>query len=160
MTTMDQARARSRNAACIDCGVPLDSQYFDDSRFADLPQVGASALLARVQLPPQYCGVLEYFSQYTDLVGKDPVEVETPGLRWQVLANRQPLAPYHQLAAILNPWGYGSFQFSLRLPEGAAVELIVRRIAPVVTASGKPVTRVGGRLLGRFWYDPAYGSAG
>jgi hypothetical protein len=159
MTTLPHLRTLSRPVESADCGIPLDSQYFDDSRFEALPAVGATALLARVELPPQYCGVLEYFSQYTDLFGVDPTEVETPGLRWQVLANRQPLSPYHQLAAILNPWGFGSFQFSLRLPEGAVVELIVRRIATAANASGKPITRVGGRLLGRFWYNPAYGSA-
>ena len=159
MNIAEHARVRPHAVPSLDCGTPLDSQYFDDSRFDALPEVGASALLARVQLPPQYCGVLEYFSQFTDLFVVDSTEVETPGLRWQILANRQPLAPYHQLAAILNPWGFGSFQFSLRLPEGAVVELIVRRIASSVNASGKPITRVGGRLVGRFWYDPAYGSA-
>ena len=125
-----------------------------------LPPVGASALLARIELPPQYCGVLEYFSQFTDLFGRRcRRRWRRRDLRWQILANRQPLSPYHQLATILNPWGFGSFQFSLRMPEGAVVELVVRRIASAVNASGKPITRVGGRLLGRFWYNPAYGSA-
>ena len=143
----------------LDCGIPLDSQYFDDSRFAALPAVGASALLARVELPPQYCGVLQYFSQFTDLFSRDPAEVQTPGLRWQILANRQPLSPYHQLTTILNPWGFGSFEFSIRLPEGALLELVVRRIDELVNFSGQPIAIVGGRLLGRFWYNSAYGGA-
>jgi hypothetical protein len=159
MKPMEQVQALPRPVESLDCGIPLDAQYFDDARFDALPAVGAAALLARVQLPPQYCGVIEYFSQFTDLFSGDPTEVETPGLRWQILANRQPLAPYHQLAAILNPWGYGSFQFSLRLPEGAVVELVVRRIATAVNASGRQINRVGGRLLGRYWYNKAYGGA-
>lgn len=143
-----------RPAAALDCGIPLDSQYFDDARIVDVPAVGASEIVARVELPAQYCGVLEYFSQFTDLFGRDPSAVETPGLRWQILANRQPLYPYHQLELILNPWGNGSFQFGIRLPEGAVVEMVVRRIAK----EEPEIERVGGRLMGRYWYSSAYGN--
>jgi hypothetical protein len=136
----------------LDCGIPLDSQYFDDSRFDNLPSIGGTVVLARVELPAQYCGVLEYFSQYTDAWAHDNSAVETPGLVWQILANRQPLSPYHQMSTILNPWGFGSFQFTLRLPEGAVVEMVVRHFGNAGT-----VTRVGGRLLGRYWYNSAYG---
>jgi len=159
MNTMHRVQPAPRPAESLDCGIPLDSQYFDDSRFEELPKLGDFKLLAQFRLPPQYCGVLEYFSQFTDLLSKDPTEVETPGLRWQILTNRQPLAPYHQLSAIINPWGFGSFQFSLRMPEAAVVELVVRHVADPVNASGKPIKRVGGRLLGRYWYNGAYGGA-
>jgi hypothetical protein len=145
--------------AALDCGVPIDSQYFDNARIVNLPGLGLTALLARVELPPQYCGVLEYFSQFTDLFSRDPTEVQTPGLLWQILTNGQPLSPYHQLAMILNPWGFGSFQFSIRLPEGAVVEMVVRRTGNEVASPGKVINMVGGRLLGRYWYDPAYGAA-
>ena len=147
----------SRPIAALDCGVPIDSQYFDDARIVNLPGLGLLALLARVELPPQYCGVLEYFSQFTDLFSRDPSEVQTPGLLWQILANGQPLSPYHQLAMILNPWGFGSFQFSIRLPEGAVVEMVVRRTGDEVVPP--KINMVGGRLLGRYWYDRAYGAA-
>jgi len=147
-----------RPVTALDCGIPVDSQYFDDSRIVALPAVGASALLARVELPLQYCGVLQYFSQFTDLFSRDPTEVKTPGLLWQILANGRPLAPYHQLAAIINPWGFGSFQFSIRLPEGAIVEMVVRRAGSDVASPGKVINTVGGRLLGRYWYDGAYGA--
>ena len=152
------AQLVSPPVTALDCGIPIDSHYFDDSKIVELPAVGASALLARVDLPPQYCGVLEYFSQFTDLFSRDSTEVKTPGLLWQILANGQPLSPYHQLVAIINPWGFGSFQFSLRLPEGAVVEMIVRRTGTDVASPGKVINEVGGRLLGRYWYDPSYGA--
>jgi hypothetical protein len=139
----------------LDCGIPLDSQYFDDAEVVQAPVVGASAVVARFELPAQYCGVLEYFSQFTDVFGRDPSAVETPGLRWQILANRQPLYPYNQLELIVNPWGNGSFQFSIRLPEGAVVEMVVRR----TDQRAPEITRVGGRLMGRYWYSTAYGNA-
>jgi hypothetical protein len=147
-----------RPVSALDCGIPVDSQYFDDSRIVELPAIGGSALLGRVELPPQYCGVLEYFSQFTDLFSRDPTEVKTPGLLWQILANGRPLSPYHQLAAIINPWGFGSFQFSIRLPEGAIVEMVLRRTGADVASPGKVINTVGGRLLGRYWYDGAYGA--
>ena len=149
----------SRPTAALDCGIPIDSQYFDDARIVNLPGPGLSALLARVELPPQYCGVLEYFSQFTDLFSRDPTEVKTPGLLWQILANGQPLSPYHQLVTIINPWGFGSFQFSIRLPEGAVLEMVARRTGSDVASPGKVINMVGGRLLGRYWYNKAYGPA-
>jgi hypothetical protein len=43
--------------------------------------------------------------------------------------------------------------------EAATVELVVRRIADQVNVSGRPIKRLGGRLLGRYWYNSAYGGA-
>jgi hypothetical protein len=159
MLATRRAQDTLRPVTALDCGIPLDSQYFDDARVLPVPVVGATQTVARFELPAQYCGVLEYFAQFTDLFGRDPSAVETPGLRWQILANRQPLYPYHQLELIVNPWGNGSFQFSVRLPEGAVVEMVVRRIAEPVLAPANQIARVGGRLMGRFWYNSAYGNA-
>jgi hypothetical protein len=159
MTTQFTSRNSRAAPSFYDCGIPLDSQYFDDSNIVALPAVGATASLARVELPPQYCGVLEYFSQFTDLFSRDPTEVVTPGLVWQIRASGQPLSPYQQMTSILNPWGSGSYQFALRLPEGAVLELIVRRTAEAVASPGKQIKLVGGRLLGRYWYNSAYGTS-
>ena len=72
---------------CTICGIPLDAEYFDVSGFVGnggvvekfdskdfglqppgpLPRRGEQVVLASFQLHPQYCGVLTYFSQYTDL---------------------------------------------------------------------------------------------
>lgn len=146
---------RPKAATNLDCGVPLDSQYFDQAHITSVPAVGKAVVLARFELPRQYCGVLECFSQYTDLFSNDPTEIETPDLRWQLLANRQPLYPYNQLDLILNPWGYGSFPFSIRLPEGAVIEMVVQRVDSAAT---KQIKKVGGRLMGRYWYNNAFGS--
>jgi len=43
-------------------------------------------------------------------------------------------------------------------PEGAVVEMVVRRTGSDVASPGKVINTVGGRLLGRYWYNPAYGA--
>jgi hypothetical protein len=35
------------------CGIPLDSQYFDESKIDTAPKLGQERLLARFELPPQ-----------------------------------------------------------------------------------------------------------
>lgn len=143
-------------APCTRCGVAVDSRHFDASGFAPLPERGREVLLAHVELRPQYCGVLEYFSQFTDQFARDSSQVETPGLQWLILVNRQVLDPYLKLEHIVNPWGFGSFQLLLRLPEGASVDFIVRRsLADADTPSA--IQRLGGRLCGRYWYDSSFG---
>lgn len=135
---------------CERCGIAVDARPFDKSGVVDLPLPGREKLLARVQLAPQYCGVLEYFSQYTDAPA-----IETPGLQWLIRVNGHVLAPYEDLQLIVNPWGFGSFQFLSRLPDGATVEFMARRRLDAADLAG--VTRVGGRLVGRSWYDSSYG---
>ncbi len=137
---------------CAICGIPVDSQYFDDSGVEPTPEVGKEVVLAHVELPPQYCGVLEYFSQFTDLQAKDASQVATPMLEWRILVNNRPLYPYVGLKQIINPWGYGSFPVNIRLEEGTTVEFAVRRVS---TDAAPGV--VGGRIVGRYWYNPIYG---
>ena len=144
---------QTRRNVCPTCGIPLDAQYFDDSKVIAAPGVGREVLLARFELPPQYCGVLEYFAQFTDAYGKDPSRIHTPGLQWLILINKRPLYPYTNLDRIVNPWGNGSFQVSIRLDENSTVEFQVRRIS----AEAPEVTSVGARILGRYWYNAAYG---
>jgi|SRR5262245_4059189 hypothetical protein len=141
---------------CFNCGIPLDAKYFDESGVVGLPEPGRDTLLARFELSPQYCGVLEYFSQFTDQYAKDSSQIETPGLEWLILSNRHALYPYIKLESIVNPWGFGSFQVAIRLDEAATIEFVVRRRA----GSSIDITRVGGRIVGRYWYNTAYGAAG
>jgi hypothetical protein len=110
-------------------------------------------LLARFELPPQYCGVLEYFAQFTDAHANHPSLIHTPGLQWLILVNKRPLYPYTNLDLIVNPWGNGSFQVSIRLDENSTVEFRVRRLADEVPK----VMKVGGRIVGRYWYNVGYG---
>lgn len=156
LATLAASRVESDAAACPRCGQALDSRHFDTSGFQSLPERGREALLARVELAPQYCGRLEYFAQYTDAQARDASQVETPGLIWLLRVNRQVLDPYVQLEHIVNPWGFGSFQLAVRLPEGATVELVVKRVLAAPVLAG--VSRIGGRLCGRYWYDASFGS--
>jgi hypothetical protein len=140
---------------CPNCGLPRDYEHFDESGFSDKPdQPGREVLLARFKLPPQYCGLLENFSQFTDQLGRDLSEIETPGLQWIILVNRRPLYPYVRLEHIVNPWGFGSFGVAIRLDDNATVEFVVRNIGDL-----SEIERVGGRIVGRFWYNPIYGDA-
>ena len=146
-----------RKTICVNCGVPVDSQHFDESGFSAPPAAGDRIILARFALPPQYCGVLEFFSQFTDGFAKDQSQVETPSLDWLLLVNERPLYPYVNFARILNPWGFGSYPVNIRLEEGATLEFGVRGVAVSTGAAAAPLLRVGGRILGRYWYNPVYG---
>jgi hypothetical protein len=155
VSAMQQLDVMRASYLCPNCGLPRDYEHFDESGFADKPaQPSREVLLARFELPPQYCGLLENFSQFTDQLGRDLSEVETPGLQWIILVNKRLLYPYVRLEHIVNPWGYGSFGVAIRLDENATVEFVVRN-----TGDASEIERVGGRIVGRFWYNPAYGDA-
>lgn len=148
----------SYGTLCDACGIPLDAEHFDRSSIVPVDwasfQAGQSRTLARFTLPPQYCGILDCFSQFTDRWARHQ-EYRTPGVGWSLRANGRPLFPYEDFADVINPWGYGSFAVRIRLDEGATVELVARR------ASGDEPTggfcELGGRICGRYWYNPAYG---
>jgi hypothetical protein len=76
-------------------------------------------------------------------------------LQWLILVNKRPLYPYTNLDRIINPWGNGSFQVSIRLDENSTVEFRVRRLSD----QAPEVEIVGGRILGRYWYNTSYGDA-
>jgi hypothetical protein len=146
---------------CASCGIPLDSQYFDDSRVQVAPQLGDEVVLARFQLPAQYCGVLQYFAQFTDAFGGDPTKIATPTIEWKLLVNNHALFPYINLRRIVNPWGYGSYPVNLRLDEDSTVELLARGVVDDGSLTGTgavgPIGVVAGRIVGRFWYNASYG---
>ncbi|HJU04930.1 MAG TPA: hypothetical protein VJ692_07220 [Nitrospiraceae bacterium] len=147
------SHASTGSLLCAGCGIPADAEYFDVSDLKEAPLVGRAVVLAAFTLPPQYCGVLQYFSQYTDLFAKSSAEVDTPGLVWTIRSNGRPLYPYIDLKRIVNPWGFGSFPVAIRLDDNAAIEFIIRNIDD----SKQSIKRVGGRILGRYWYNAAYG---
>jgi hypothetical protein len=145
---------------CPVCGIPADASYFDDSSIATAPDNNRrEVVLAKYELHPNYCGELQYFAQYTDAYALSPAAVETPDLEWQIRSDGQPLAPWRTFRRIINPWGLSGFPIHLRLREGSLTELVVRFVGvDVVTLrSGPSVTQVGGRLLGRFWYNTKFG---
>jgi hypothetical protein len=148
---------------CEICGIPADAGYFDDSSIRDWPGPTDEVVLATCQLPRGYCGVLHYFAQFTDTHAADPTAVDTPDIQWQIRCDGQPRDPYHSFNRIINPWGLSGFPIHLRLEDGCLVELVVRNVAPtsiVLFSTAAPVTKVGGRLLGRYWYNPLYGGKG
>jgi hypothetical protein len=152
--------ATQLDPSCHVCGVPVDSSYFDDSSITDVPPAGAEVVLARFELHPNYCGILQYFAQFTNAYATSPVEVETPDLEWQIRNDGRPLAPWLTFRRIINPWGLLGFPIHVRLPEGSLTELVVRNVGSgiVLFAAGDtPVTKVGGRLLGRYWYNTTFG---
>ncbi len=141
---------------CASCGAPLDSQYFDESSVVAAPALGETVTLAQFDLPPQYCGVLEYFSQFTDQQAANRAAIRTNGIEWSILADGSPLYPYLRLDRIVNPWGEWSYPVAIRLPENAKIRFIARGVN-TRTGGPSPIKEVGGRLLGRFWFNAANG---
>ena len=153
-------------ALCNSCGIPFDSQHFDDSSVVDLRtedeedvlSIGQEIVLARFELPPQYCGVLQYFAQFTDSFGRDSANINTPEIEWRLLMNNHSVFPYLNLRHIVNPWGFGTYPVNIRLDENSSLELVARRVENALAVGPLDrVQRVGGRIMGRFWYNPSYG---
>jgi hypothetical protein len=103
---------------------------------------------------------LLYFAQFTDKYAEKQTNVETPGYHWQIRCNGQPRDPYLTFDHIINPWGLSGFPINLRLEEGCLVEFVIRNVdVPVGVGDPRELTRVGGRILGRYWYNTVYGGA-
>ena len=145
---------------CQICGVPADAGYFDVASFQKAPvNAGEEVELARHELHSQYCGSLLSFAQFAQEKAADrQVISQTPGYEWMILCNNQPLSPYLPTSLILNPWGYNAFSVHLRLEEGCLLRLIVRKVPPPA-GTGVTLSLVGGRLIGRSWYNTNYGGA-
>jgi hypothetical protein len=141
-------------SVCHLCGIPGDAGFFDASTVQDVPALGQEVVLAEYRLHRNYCGLLLYFSQFTDAYAADARQVSTPGLEWQVRSNGRPREPYLTFDRIINPWGLSGFPLALRLEEGSLIELAVRN-----RGSSAKVTKLGGRLLGRYWYNTSHGGA-
>ena len=144
--------------SCQVCGIPVDAGYFDVASIKTAPGIGGEVELARYELHPQYCGTLLYFMQYAEeSVTKKQVLSNTPGYEWVILCNNQPRAPYLPTNLILNPWGYNALPMQLRLEEGCTVKFVVRKVTPAAGETEVALSKVGGRLLGRSWYNTIYG---
>lgn len=149
---------------CHICGIPQDAGFFDESNIFKLDpsgkegpslEPGQEVVLARYELHRNYCGLLMYFAQFTDVYAGDPKQVQTPGYQWQIRCNGQPRDPYLTFGHIINPWGLSGFPIYLRLEEGCVLEFVIRNVGD----PEKTLNRVGGRILGRTWYNTAYGGA-
>ncbi|WP_306333567.1 hypothetical protein [Streptomyces sp. KL118A] len=156
MTPASTVCGRSGVGQCEVCGRPLDARVFDSSSVVAAPGPGEETVLARFELPSTHCGVLEYFAQFTDRFARDPGRAATPGYRWQIRSDVQPLDPYLSFGHIINPWGLSGFPLDIRLAEGAVIEFTVRNTG---ASRADELTEVGGRILGRHWYDTRFGGA-
>ena len=142
---------------CHSCGIPWDAGFFDESNIKEAPEPGKEVVLARYELHRNYCGMLLYFAQFAQFTNpqrSDANQVETPGYQWQIRCNGQPRDPYLTFEHIINPWGLSGFPVYLRLDEGCVVEFVVRNVG-----AGDKLAKVGGRILGRYWYNTIYGVA-
>jgi hypothetical protein len=143
---------------CAVCGAPSDTNYFDVASIQDAPLAGQELELARYALHPQYCGLLLNFAQHAEPANQQTQPVfKTPGYEWAILCNNQPREPYLPTNLILNPWGANAFGVELRLEEGCEVRLVVRKVRAAEPEI--PLSKVGGRLVGRYWYNTRYGGA-
>jgi hypothetical protein len=142
---------------CQMCGIPQDAGFFDESNIKPAPEWGKEVVLASYELHRNYCGMLLYFAQFTDRFARDPSQVLTPGYQWQIRCNNQPRDPYIAFDHIINPWGLSGFPVYLRLEEGSSVEIVIRNVW--ASDPDQTLNQVGGRILGRYWYNTAYGSA-
>jgi hypothetical protein len=144
---------------CVMCGIPLDAEYFDVSGFVpegEIPGRGGQKVLASFQLHPQYCGVLTYFSQYTDSYARDNEKIQTPGYEWLILQSGKPVFPYTRLDLIVNPWGYNCLPVAVRLDEEAKVEFVLRNRS-ASNGGGDGIKAFAGRIMGRYWYNSSFG---
>jgi len=160
MITATTVEPETSSGLCVACGIPVDSQYFDDSSVQAAPAIGEELVLARFDLPSQYCGILQYFSQFTDTFAVDNSKITTPNIEWKLLVNSHALFPYINVRRIINPWGYGSFPVNIKVDENSTVELVARGVIDDGTAppgAASSICFVGGRIVGRFWYNSSYG---
>lgn len=170
----------------LDCGIPVDAEYFDVSGFIGkamrerspniqfdgfdpfssfsltptepLPGKGEQRVLASFQLHPQYCGILTYFAQFTDLHARDNTQILTPGFEWVISQSGKPLFPYIRLEMIVNPWGCNCLPVLVRLDENALVEFIIRNRSITDADLAKyPIQAFAGRIMGRYWYNESFG---
>lgn len=157
--TCDIPRDTGYSNVCQICGVPLDAGYFDVAGIKAAPKVGEEVEVARYELHAQYCGALLYFAQYAEEKEglNRQVNSQTPGYEWLILCNNQPRAPYLPTNLILNPWGYNALPIHLRLEEGCTLRFVVRKVTPAAGEKEVTLSKVGGRLLGRSWYNTIYG---
>jgi hypothetical protein len=158
----DVPRDTGYSNVCQICRVPLDAGYFDVANIIKAPlNVGEEVEVAHYELNPQYCGTLLYFTQYAEqeTPPQPPQQVisKTPGYEWLILCNNQPRAPYLPTNLIWNPWGYNALPIHLRLEEGCMLRFVVRKVTPVAGEKEVKLSQVGGRLLGRSWYNTIYG---
>jgi len=151
---------------CAACGIPIDAGIFDESSIVNIitegeaepgfPKaslaIGESLELARFKLSPEHCGTLLAFAQYTDRYAASINNVLTSGYVWEISCDDQPLAPWLRFDRIINTWGLTGFPLAVRLTSESTLRLTIRNES-VNPADEHWLRQVGGRLVGRYWFD-------
>lgn len=151
---------------CPACGIPIDAGIFDDSAIINIitpdeddpgsPKAsllpGESLELARFELSLEHCGVLLAFAQHTDQYANSARNVLTPGYLWEIRCDEQPLAPWLRFDRVINPWGLAGFPLAVRLPPESKLRLVIRN-QNVQPTDGQWLRQVGGRIVGRYWFN-------
>ena len=151
---------------CASCGIPIDAGIFDESSILNIitegeaePEFSKASLapgesleLARFKLSPEHCGTLLAFAQYTDRYAISASNVLTPGYVWEISCDDQPLAPWLRFDRIINAWGLTGFPLAVRLPPESTLRFVIRNegVDPV---DANWLRQVGGRAVGRYWFD-------
>jgi hypothetical protein len=112
--------------------------------------------LASYRLHRNYCGILMSFSQYVDPAFNFATP-STPEIEWGIRLDGRPLSPYGAFDGVINVWGLNGFPVNIRLEEGSTVELVARWMDSVNPPPAG--ARVGGRIIGRYWYNTEFGGA-
>lgn len=138
---------------CAICGIPTDAGWFDNSSIQQAPRLfNEEVVLAHYKVPREYCGQLVYFSQYVIPLSEEGNMIYTPDYEWSIRIDGRPLSPYNSLDHIINPWGIHGFPIDIRLNGDNEVQLVIR----CMKEEGN-LSRVGGRIMGRYWYNKVYG---
>ncbi|WP_139489361.1 hypothetical protein [Brevibacillus dissolubilis] len=138
---------------CTICGIPADAGWFDNSSIQEAPRrLHEEVVLASYRVPREYCGQLVYFSQYAFTNSRAGDPFHTPDYEWSIRIDGRRLSPYAALDHIVNPWGIHGFPIHIRLNGDNDVQFVIR----CIKEDGN-LSRVGGRLMGRYWYNNTYG---
>ena len=148
---------------CPNCGLPRDYEHFDESGFASRQRRSSPAVRwcwRASNCRHNTAGCSKISPSLPTCSGAISPRSRRPACNGSSQSTNGPLYPYVRLEHIVNPWGYGSFGVSIRLDENATVEFVVRNLGhPPPDRPETEINRVGGRIVGRFWYNPAYGDA-
>jgi hypothetical protein len=68
------------------------------------------------------------------------------------MLNGVPLEPWLAFDQILNPWGLNGFPLDVRMDREATLHFVIRNLN-VDQGSRFWLRQVGGRMIGRYWFD-------
>lgn len=122
----------------------VDSESFDVCTGANLPSVGAQAVVVQFTVPEGRNGIIKRFgnvyigSGFADFSGS---------LQWQLLLDNTPVPNYENILASLGATANPAEVSSIRIKENQLVQLVINNISLIVGGAAS-----GGRIGG--WFYP------